>query len=795
MTLRSRIAPTLALGLTQLVAAQTGRTMSLGGPALLGTNFAIRVAHPTAAGGNYYEALTSAPTPGAVNLGLPFVQGLARIDVGGFFTLYNGMLSATGITTQSLAVPNSTGLLGATFDVQTIDVDLSGPTLYLADNDVTPRVLTVCRIDIAQSTSTALLTSDNDLQRVTNASVGAPVSQGLARFAYGVTRHRGLQGFVEGYGGPFSSTSHTADIDSQGLRRVARRLVNAYYQVVSCPNGYDISIIRDPVNQRQCSVLSYERATGTPRIIPGTTFVDTSPSAPSSSVQILGFYPAFSLDGTWATCIVQDSSANSPPPDRVIAFRTDGRSAAIDITATTPASAVYFDGAHFCTRDFLIVQGSGGYYWTRADNPTTLQPLALPNTAANNAPNVWAYPFSWRISDDGAIAYVPIGSHPTAWRAEMDLVKIAPSGSVPVATNHTRFATPKGLCEFGYAAITPSPLVDSLAGMKCSVSPSGTRVAVLGTAGGAFSGLYLCDGSADPQLRSVAGANFYAEVVFLNEATVLFFAGATPGVHAFYKLDVPSGTITQIGTATNHQPRGQFWSLNRSWWYFVRSDPLSTVNNLVAVEAATGLLRDITGNEFSSGNLPSLRTGSLNTTVDPWFAQEMQLRRAPSGNRAWFTARRETGATGTYEDANVFMFDIETGGAAVALTNNTGRGTGAGSVLNIEGLTISADGNHLAWAQRYGNSDTTSEDVFHLNLLTSAARQVSVSTPSGQSVTDGSIRFTCNPPNGLAWSMGTGSVTVPSANVRVDWAPLSGGAPFSVTPAPMLPQILQVIGS
>jgi hypothetical protein len=87
-------------------------------------------------------------------------------------------------------------------------------------------------------------------------------------------------------------------------------------------------------------------------------------------------------------------------------------------------------------------------------------------------------------------------------------------------------------------------------------------------------------------------------------------------------------------------------------------------------------------------------------------------------------------------------------------------------------LTISADGNHLAWAARVGSSATTSEDVFHLDVATNTVRQASVSAPTGQTVTDGSIMFTCNPPTGLTWSIGTGTTNLPLANARVEWAPL-----------------------
>ena len=70
-------------------------------------------------------------------------------------------------------------------------------------------------------------------------------------------------------------------------------------------------------------------------------------------------------------------------------------------------------------------------------------------------------------------------------------------------------------------------------------------------------------------------------------------------------------------------------------------------------------------------------------------------------------------------------------------------GTGAGSVINIESLTISDDGNHLAYTQRVGTTATatTPENVWHLNLLTNVATQLSTSNALGQTITDGSVRF------------------------------------------------------
>jgi hypothetical protein len=73
---------------------------------------------------------------------------------------------------------------------------------------------------------------------------------------------------------------------------------------------------------------------------------------------------------------------------------------------------------------------------------------------------------------------------------------------------------------------------------------------------------------------------------------------------------------------------------------------------------------------------------------------------------------------------------------------------------------------------------------------------VSVPQPTGQSVTDGSIFFTCDPVSGVVWSMGTGSTSVPTTNARVEWAPLGGPSiPLRLTPAPAGTQVFQVLGT
>ena len=792
--------PAAALALAATAAAQ--RPMSLSAAPVYGASTNIITGYPLSATGSIYALLWSQPFPGAISPTIPgfTVNGLLRVDQNNLTDTSHGVYGGSGTESINIAIPLAPSFIGLALDVQTADLDVGALTVNFADNDLD--IVVGCgigEVNISEATSAAFLTNDNDAKSIDNGNIGLPTTQGLAPYAYAFTRHRGNEGFVEGYAGTFSSTSHNSDIDSVSYRRVGRRLVNAVYQLIGCPNGYDISIVRSTANPREFSMLSYERATGTARIVPGTTFVDSATAG--TGVQGIQFYPAVSRDGQWCTIIHKDNTTPTPPvTDRVLAFRTDGMSAAIDITPVGPTA--WFDATAFYTNDFLLIAGNGGWHWTSATAPATLVPLTVPNTTASNAPNIWIFPFSWRVSPDGTTAYFPIGSLAAASRGEMDVVQVTNNAGVPVVVNYTQFPVATGLPEFGFSATSPATTNTSSTGIKSSVSPDSTKLALLaGSAASTstFPGLYVCDGTANPTLHTIAGALFYSEVAFINNTTVIFFAGASSTAQSMYSLDVPTGTITQIGTATDHRTRGSFWSLNKNWWYFIRSNSASTLNNIVAVDCATGAVHDVTGTEFGGGgSVGTIRTGSFNTTTDPWFALEMQIRRAPVGDYAYFTARRETGIAATFEDANVFRWDIENGGTATMLTNNLGTGAGATTVHNLESLTISQDGNHIAWGQRLGTAATASEDVFHLDVVTSVITQASVTSPTGQTITDGSIRFTCDnggTPTGLAWSRGTGSTTVPTANAVVEWAALGSSTPVILSAPAAGTRLYQVLGT
>jgi hypothetical protein len=308
-----------------------------------------------------------------------------------------------------------------------------------------------------------------------------------------------------------------------------------------------------------------------------------------------------------------------------------------------------------------------------------------------------------------------------------------------------------------------------------------------------FPGVYIMDVGA-PVLITVPGANYYSEVAFINNNTVVFAAGPSRTGQDIYRHSLLTDTTLRLTNTGNILTRGQAWSLNKNWWYFVRSNAASTVNNIVGVHAGTGSLKDITGGEFSGGTAPAIRTGSFNTSADPWLGLDMQLRLGNDGY-AFFAARRETGVAGTFADANIFRFDMEVGAQAEMLTSNAGSGPNVGSILAIENLALSDDTKIVAWSQRLGISATASEDVFYVASAGGLPRQVSLSQATGQTITDGSIFFTCNPTSGLTWSIGTGSTSVPLQESRVEWAPLGGPTiPLVVSPRPLGTRLYQVIG-
>lgn len=791
--------------------AQSNRTTTQTGFAFTGATFNAVHNYPAATIGNISAFLWSGPFAGTIPLSVPGFTFLGdlRVDPATFQLLGVGITDGTGSASMPVTVPNSPAVLGAALECQSLDIDTT-QTFYMSANDIAINVGAGIpgNVAVTSATTTSPTAGNNNLQRIGNDVFAAPQSYGQPLFSFLPVRHRGDEGIVEGYAGTFSSTSHNSDINSVGFGRNGRRTSNGAYQAINLVNGREISIIRDLTNPKQYSILSFDRATGLSTIIPGSTWIDTgTATAPTQQ----NFYFGFSRDGQWGAIYLKDSNTTTGFLPKVLAFRTDATQPAIDITpAGMTLATSFFDGSLVFSNDFIVAFGAAGTFWTSASAPAQMQPLSLGNTTLSNLPNVWAFPLGWRVSRDNGKIYMPISSNAANARSEMDIVQIANNAGVPQVTNWTQFPAATGLAEFGYASITPSTANNSSQGVKCAVSPDGNKVAILAatTVTTAFPGLYVADGTANPALYTVPGAVYYSDVAFINNTTVVFLAGAVPAAGvgtALYKLDLTAGNqlgvVSQVAAAADIKSRGSWFSDNKNYWYFVRSNNASTLNNIIGVNCATGTTFNVTGDEAAFGAaspVGNLLSGSFNATTDPWFALEMQLRRSPVGGKAYFTARRVNAAG--VEDSNVFGFDMENGGQAVALTSNAATGTGAGSVINIESLTISADGNHLAYTQRVGTSSTatTPENVWHLNLTTNVATQLSTSNPLGQTITDGSVRFVGGAnPQGVVWSLGTGTATtVAIANGIAQYAPLGvAGAALTISPAPAGTRFWQVQGA
>lgn len=786
----------------QAPVALTGRSLAFSGSTLPGGTFNANIQHPSSEAGNVYAMLWSLPFNPPTTPVIPgyTVQGQIGVDPANFLTGVTGLLASGTTTPTSLTIPNNPGLFGYPLFGQSIDLDSVNPVVSFADNRVGVAVgANIGKVAIARATTTSFTSGDNDAQMLDDGKVGLAASQGLQAYTYLPTRPRANEGFVEGYPGTNSSTSFDTDFDAESGRKVGRRTGNGAYQCVVTPAGYDISIIRLNGAQngsKEFGILSLERATGIARRVPGLSFLDGSTTLLPAQNR---FYVAVSRDGLWACVNFLDTASPAVNAPKIFAFRTDGQTPAINITPTVATTDSFFDGAMHFTNDFLFVAGSQGWQWTSATSPGVLQPLALPNTTATNAPNVFVFSLSSRVSPDGSSFWIPIGSNAAASRGENDIVRVTNVAGVPVATNHSQFAAATGIAEFGFSGFTPATTNNSAAGIKASVSPDGTKIAFIPctTTTSTFNGICVADGTANPPVRTVAGAVFYGEVAFINNTTVMFVAGSTTA-QALYSLDVPTGTITQVGTATDIRTRGQFWSLNKNWWYFIRSNSAGSRHEIVSVNCATGAVQSITGTEFGTpGAVPLLRTGGLDTGTEALPARHFFLRRAPSGNAAYFIARRETNVASTFEDANVFKFDIETGGTAVQLSNNTGTGA-ATAVKNIESLTVSADGNHLAWVEKVGTATANLENVFHLNLTTSVITQLGTANATYANVTDSSVRFTGGAtPTGVVWVAGSGAVTATTTGSTVFWAPLGSTNATILMPktADTSTRLYQVIGT
>jgi len=861
------IAATVAGG---LAAQTTGRTNVLTTVPVVGGTMTATVNYPVTEAGNPYAMFWSPKYAGTFNLGIPFIQGLLRLDPALFQQLYTGAFNASGSVSTSLPIPNNPSLIGGTFDMQSADLNIGALTVYLADNDVTPYFIGAFGSALlATGTSPSIVTGDFQLATLNQTMVAT--NQPVPVATMQATRHYGQNGTVEGYAATFTNTSGNSDINSVRRDRVSRRLLTINGGTIALPNGYDIVLMRDKVNVKINYIVSIKQADGTCKIL--GTYTDSLRTA-TTSVSEFQAQVGFSDDGSIMCTTIRDTSnsAGAGIADKCWLVKTDGSNwttsgtPVLDITTTAAAGHQYFDQTILMCKDRVFLGTGYGWYSANFSDSATnkLAPLTLPLTGTGKT-NLFIFSVARHRSDDGTKAMLVIGGDGTASLREQDLVSITNISSAGYTlTNMTAFPTTTTIQQLGLSSVTQttgqaynttgavwtgSP-ANSSNGIKGAYSPDGSRYAFLVGNDGLLPGfptppappytaipgnlmVAKTDGSQAGTLVSpTAGlfdpqVNYMSDIAFVNNDTVVFFAGKYAFTYVgttsasltevacdLYAYKISTNTVTNLtktstgslvapftagGTAGNIRVRSTFFSNNKNWWYFERGyGPQVTTlfaNNLVGVNCSTLALKDVTGSEFSAGTAPAIyrsvsQTGTGYTT-DPWAALEFSVRKSPVGNLAFFHAENAAGANGTvFNDTNIFAFDIENGGQAIQLTSNNGTGAST-TVKSISQLNISPDGAWIAWAQRLTTS-SAHEEVFAMPSTGGTAKQLSATRWSGtlyQSVTDGSIHWTGNYGGvwSLVWSVGTASVTCPTANVVAQQSLCDGSqpAPMDITAPPV----------
>lgn len=862
------LAAAAALVAGGLAAQTTGRTNVLTTVPQVGGNLTVTVKYPVTEAGNPYAMFWSPKYAGTTNLGIPFIQGLLRLDPALFQQFYTGVFDATGAVSQAIPVPANPALIGGSFDMQSADLNLGLLTVYLADNDVTPYIIG-CFGTVMTMTGTSPSLTTGDFQLATMNGSLTPVNQAVPVAMMQATRHYGQGGTVEGYAATFTNTSGNSDVNSIKRDRPGRRSLTINGGTIALPNGYDIVLMRDKANVKINYIVSIDQATGVSKVL--ATYTD---SVRTAAAAISEFQPQVgcSDDGSLICVTVRDSgnSAGAGLADQCWLVKSDGSNwtatgtPVLNISlAGAPAGFQYFDGSIVMANQRVFVGSAGGWLSTNfADSPTnTLTPVTLPQTGTLKN-NVFIYSVARHRSDDGKKICLLIGGDSTASLREQDVVAINNIDATGyTVANISGFPTTTTIQQLGLSSVTQTTVqsynttaaawsgtpANSSNGIKGAFSPDGSRYAFLVgndnfipgfpavpyTAIPANLMIAKTDGSQAGTLVSpTAGlfdpqVNYMSDIAFVNNDTVVFFAGKyaltytgttssalTEVACDLYSYTISTNTVANLtktctgslvapftagGTAGNIRVRSTFFSNNRNWWYFERGygPQVTTVfgNNIVGVNCTTLAVKDITGSEFSGGTAPAIyrsvsQTGTGYTT-DPWSALEFQIRKSPVGNLAFFAAETAAGASGTvFNDMNVFSWDIENGGQATQLTAYATSGTST-TRQSISQLNVSPDGNWIAWAQRLTTA-SAQEEVFAMPALGGAVKQLSASrwvSPLFQSVTDGSIHWTCQTGGiwTLAWSVGTASVTCPTANVVAQMSLCDGSmpAPLDLTAAPV----------
>ena len=125
------------------VAGNTGRTVNLLAPAVMGRTASFSVTSPASAAGNFYAILWSAPQfAGVASLAVPGVSlsGFIRVDPQAAIPSFTGLLGATGSVVHNVLIPNHPSWIGYNWDLQSADLETTTFTVRFSDNELALRI-------------------------------------------------------------------------------------------------------------------------------------------------------------------------------------------------------------------------------------------------------------------------------------------------------------------------------------------------------------------------------------------------------------------------------------------------------------------------------------------------------------------------------------------------------------------------------------------------------------------------------------------------------------------------------
>lgn len=763
----------------------------------------------SATAGNLYAMFLS----GGPFAPLPTPWGTLHLNPLSLTYLYANAVPGSGVDTVSFGVPANPFLIGVCLGFQGFNANLNALSTNYVELCISAGIGTITIVEGPSFTTT---TGSLDVETVTNATAGAPVTQGLGNVAVQAITHYGPQGFRQLVSAG-SSTAEQADIEIDRLNTVCQDVRNPGTVHMSLPNGFDLYVMRDVANPKSFFLASLNRATGVMTKLTNSTVTDIGTSATPTSM----FRPqfAFSPDGGTAICVVHDST-NTPvnnvgPPDRLLVVKTDPGQTFSNGFNVFDASPVAGPDAIHTTYNGSLRIGFQGFGLVEGEEPSGITGAAamwsgptdgsaqwtrvtVPNTGTGGA-FYWSYSV-WRQDTSRTVDVFLNGGSSASSTSNMDVMAITNLGLSPaVVTNITAFPVPTQVQTFGNSTLGTTNI-------RAALSPDGSRVAItLGantTAAPGGVAIVRTSGADAGNVTAFTAGQFDATVVgfwevwWLTNNTLLFTAGSTSTATDYYLYDLGLTTITNLTRTTNGSfvapfcqggthtgtiaVRGSLLSENGSFYYFARgytSTTLGLNTDWKGINTTTNALFDVTGNEFSGGTAPSLRP--ISTTMYTWFP-----RRHDVTNELFFACGTNSGVSATYQDDQVFRFNPETGGVATQVTANTGSGTTA-TVRRIQDLVLQTGGTLLAYAQGTGTATTTAEDLYVLPITGGTPTKVSVTPGSGgQGIQRGSVHFVPGPLSGIVWAQGTNSRTAPTIATVAYWNHLTGGAPLRLTATP-----------